>query len=53
MLLIFAVQNAGEVEIRFFRTRAEVSLSLVLFISFFIGAIGAVLVSLPAYFRRK
>ena len=50
---VFAIQNAGNVTVQFLKWRMDFSLALILFVTLLIGALIAVLLSLPSYVRAK
>lgn len=50
--MVFALQNATVVAVRFFSWEASESMALVLLLSFFLGVLVGLLVSLPPMIRR-
>ncbi|MEM7161399.1 MAG: LapA family protein [Bacteroidota bacterium] len=53
VLITFALQNAEQVEMRFFKLQGEVTKSLLIFACIFGGLIVGVLFSLPAIFKWR
>ena len=53
VLITFALQNAEQVELRFFKLQGEVTKSLLIFACIFGGLIVGVMFSLPSIFRWR
>ena len=53
VLVVFSVQNAEVVEVRFLGWRLESSRALIMLICVGIGSLGTILALLPAIFGRK
>lgn len=52
-LVVFALQNAAPVEIRFFGADITLALAIILFLTLSIGAIIGVLFSMPSILKHK
>jgi lipopolysaccharide assembly protein A len=53
LLVIFAVQNANEIDINFWFWSVKGSLAVVLLITFLLGIVVGMLSALPSLFRKK